>query len=236
MKGLAFALPFWRWWKIRRKGGRRQDAKRPKKRGARGPLAPGPLFCLAAPGRPTGPPRACQTPPPPVTAPSFLRLRATAVGPPGPRCPRVGGWRQGRAGGAAAFGGRGPTGPPACQTKERRPGQRPGPPLFQGASRPRRPPGGTLGSFPPFRTKRLFFRSFSYKQNPRAAPDERPAGIIRWKPGKVIQLVFPRFFQKRAKGLGAEPPTGSGAEPRRQIPYPNALRKSPTLRRGPRRG
>ena len=37
-------------------------------------------------------------------------------------------------------------------------------------------------------------------------------------------------------GSGAEPLAGSGAEPRRQIPYPNALRKSPTLRQGPRRG
>ena len=122
--------------KTQRRGGGGWARSALKER-AQGPKAPGPLFCLAAPGRPTGPPRDCQTPPPPVTAPSFLRLRATAVGPPGPRCRGVGGWRRGRAGGAAAFGGRGPTGPPACQTKERRPG----PPLFQGASRPRRPPG-----------------------------------------------------------------------------------------------
>ena len=109
----------------------------------------------------------------------------------------------GCAGGAAAFGGRGPTGPPACQTKERRPGQRPGPPLFQGASRPRRPPRGNAGIFSALSDKTPVFPPLFYEQNQRAAPDERPAGIIRWKPGKVIQLVFPRFFQKR-QGGGAE--------------------------------
>ena len=167
---------------------------------AQGPKAPGPLFCLAAPGRPTGPPRACQTPPPPVTAPSFLRLRATAVGPPGPRCPRVGGWRQGCAGGAAAFGRQGAHRAP-CLPNERAAARAKGPGCrsFR-ALRALAAPPGNAGIFPPFRTKRLFFRSFSYKQNQRAAPDERPAGIIRWKPGKVIQLVFPRFFQKRQGG------------------------------------
>ena len=113
----------------------------PPLRDARGgpgghPAGP-PVFGGGPGGRPPAPPGAPHPPPPPVTAPSFLRLRATAVGPPGPRCRGVGEGRQGCAGGAAAFGGRGPTGPPACQTKERRPG----PPLFQGASRPRRPPG-----------------------------------------------------------------------------------------------
>ena len=30
--------------------------------------------------------------------------------------------------------------------------------------------------------------------------------MIRWKIKEAFQLVFPRFFQKRAGGLGAEPP------------------------------
>ena len=47
-----------------------------------------------------------------------------------------------------------------------------------------------------------FPASTSYKQNEPAAPDERRASIIRCKPRKVFQQVFPRFFQKRARGCG----------------------------------
>ena len=70
------------------------------------------------------------------------------------------------------------------------------------AAKRRRPPG-PLGSstgqtiHPP-----TFPTSTSYKQNEPAAPDERRASIIRCKPRKVFQQVFPRFFQKRARGCG----------------------------------
>ena len=145
--------------------------------------------------------------------PTLKRLpaspRATAVGPPGPRCRGVGEGRRGRAGGAAAFGGRGPTGPPACQTKERRPGPKARAAALSGRFAPSPPPPRERWNFSALSDKTPVFPPLFYEQNQRAAPDERPAGIIRWKPGKVIQLVFPRFFQKRAKGLGAEPPTGS---------------------------
>ena len=66
--------------KLRRRGGRRLGAARPE-RAAPGLLSPGPLFCLAAEGRPCGPPLGRQTPPPPrVTQrfPSPLGQRASA--------------------------------------------------------------------------------------------------------------------------------------------------------------
>ena len=192
----------------------------PNERASSGPLAPGSLFQGAS--RPAAAPR--------LAAPSFPlpmsnRHRADRGALAwGSRLPLV------RAGGAAAF-----CGPLARKTKAGRGPRAPAHALCALCA-PAAPPGplgfstGQAIHPPPL------FALASCKQNERAAPDERPAGIIRWKPEKVIQLVFPRFFQKRAKGLGAEPPTGSGAEPRRQIPYPNALRKSPTLRQGPRRG
>ena len=70
-KGLAFMLPFWRWWKIRRKGGRRRDAKRPEKRGAGG-FASGPRFLFGRPrGGPGGRPSAAKRRRPREAAPAF---------------------------------------------------------------------------------------------------------------------------------------------------------------------
>ncbi len=114
--------------------------------------------------------------------------------------------------GAAAFGGRGAApGPPLGLPNKR---ARPGPKArlaLSGRFAPcRRPPPGTL-EFPPAQAIHppSLSAPASSEQNERAAPDERPAGIFRRKPREVFQQVFPRFFQKRARGLGAEPPTGS---------------------------
>ena len=136
-------------------GGRRRDAKRPKKRGARGPLAPGPaLFVWQAGGRPCGPPLGRQTPPPPRRdAPTFLRARATAVG------PTEGALTRGLAGvvglrrGAAAFCG--PSGP-AKPTQGRGP-KAPAPCVVR-AVRARRPPRSRY-DFPP--SKRPIRHPFS---------------------------------------------------------------------------
>ncbi len=38
--------------------------------------------------------------------------------------------------------------------------------------------------------------------------------MIRWKIKEAFQLVFPRFFQKRAVGLGAEPPKARCKDPK----------------------
>ena len=83
--------------KLQRRG-RRQGAKRPETQG--GPAAPlG--FLFGRPGRPFGPPRPPNAAAPRVSAPAFLRPRATAVRPPEARCRRVGG----RRGGARRGGG-----------------------------------------------------------------------------------------------------------------------------------
>ena len=115
----------------------------------------------------------------------------------------------GHAGGRRRFAG---PGGPQNQSMGGAKGPRP---CFVRAVRARRPPG-PLGSstgqtiHPP-----TFPTSTSYKQNEPAAPDERRASIIRCKPRKVFQQVFPRFFQKRAGGYGGraaprmKPPTGS---------------------------
>ena len=121
---------------------------------------------------------------------------------------------QGRAfalgrGGAAAFCGAG--GPEApCPTKPKQ-GRGQGPrPCFVRAVRARRPVRNA-GIFPP--SKRSIHRPFpvpkTYSQNEPAAPDERRAGIIRQKTGKVFQQVFPRFFKS---GRGAEPSAASGGK------------------------
>ena len=74
---------------------------------------------------------------------------------------------------------------------------------FVRAVRARRPArnAGIFGQ--PYDPSANLFRTKTSPQNERAAPDERPAGIFRWKSAEVFQLVFPRFFQKR-KGGGAE--------------------------------
>ena len=188
--------------KTQRRGGRRLGAKRPERAGP-GAKGPGPALLFGAPGAahraaPGLPNAAAPGDRPVLSSPPGNRRRAAGAAlprgrgrPPGSRRGGGGVWRQGAH--------RAP-----CLPNERaaaRPKARAA--ALSGRFAPPPPPPGTLGSFPPFRTKRLFFRPFSYKQNQRAAPDERPAGIIRWKPGKVIQLVFPRFFQKR-QGGGAE--------------------------------
>ena len=186
-------LPFWRWWNTQR-GGRRQDAKRPEKRGAGFASSPRFLF-----GRPRGGPGAAPRPPnaaaPHEAAPAFPFPRATAVG------PAEGALTRGLAGvvglrrGAAAFCG--PSGP-AKPTQGRGP-LAPAPCVVR-AVRARRPPG--RWNFPP--AKRSIHQPFpalpSRKPNEPAAPHERRASIIRCKPRKVFQQVFPRFFQKRQGG------------------------------------
>ena len=74
---------------------------------------------------------------------------------------------------------------------------------FVRAVRARRPArnAGIFGQ--PYDPSANLFRTKTSPQNERAAPDERPAGIFRWKSAEVFQLVFPRFFQKR-QGGGAE--------------------------------
>ena len=74
---------------------------------------------------------------------------------------------------------------------------------FVRAVRARRPARNAGIFFRPYDPSATLFRTKTSPQNERAAPDERPADIFRWKAGKVFQLVFPRFFQKR-KGGGAE--------------------------------
>ena len=107
------------------------------------------------------------------------------------------GEKLGHAGGRRRFAG--PGGP---QNQSMGGGQRSPPMLCARCARPP-PPPGPLGSstgqtiHPP-----TFPTSTSYKQNEPAAPDERRASIIRCKPRKVFQPVFPRFFQKRARGCG----------------------------------
>ena len=143
-------------------------------------------------------------------APTFLRAWPTTVGPAEVR------WRRGLAGvvglrrGAAAFGG---PGGPAKPTQGRGP-KAPAPALCALCA-PAAPPGTLRFSAvqtihpPPFPALP------SRKPNEPAAPDERRASIIRCKPRKVFQQVFPRFFQKRAGGYGGraaprmKPPTGS---------------------------
>ena len=89
-------------------------------------------------------------------------------------------------------------------------------PCVVGAARPRRPPS-RKESLP-------FSAAYCAQRTEPAAPDERRAGIVRWKSAEVFPLVFPRFFQKRARvwgrspqrGPGAEPLAGPGAEPRKK--------------------
>ena len=104
----------------------------------------------------------------------------------------------GYAGGAAAFCG---PGGPAKPTQGRGP-KAPAPALCALCA-PAAPPGTLRFSAvqtihpPPFPALP------SRKPNEPASPDERRASIIRCKPRKVFQQVFPRFFQKR-QGGGAE--------------------------------
>ena len=123
------------------------------------------------------------------------------------------GVRGGGGGARSALKSRGEALPPAPAFLFGRPGGpwAPGPPNAAA-------PPGRCGFLPAKRVIRHPFpTSASYKQNEPAAPDERRAGIFRRKTEEVFQLVFPRFFQKRAgvwgrspqRGPGAEPPTGS---------------------------
>ena len=87
--GLAFALPFWRWWRTRRRGGRRLGAKRPE-RAWPGAFDPGPrsFVWLAGGAALRGRPPGRQTPPPPrISVPALprpLRDRRIAHGRPFP--------------------------------------------------------------------------------------------------------------------------------------------------------
>ena len=179
-------------------GRRGREAPTPQ---GRGPLALAPAVVLramgpqnaAAPAWPGQPFYALGQPP-------YGRRRRTGTGEAGPV-----GWAPGGGGVLRAQGARktkawaGAKGPRPC---------------FVRAVRARRPPG-PLGSstgqtiHPP-----TLSASASYKQNEPAAPDERRASIIRCKPRKVFQPVFPRFFQKRARGCGGRvaPPHGGATE------------------------
>ena len=82
---------------------------------------------------------------------------------------------------------------------------RPGGPWAPGPPNAAAPPG-RCGFLPAKRAIRHPFpTSASYKQNEPAAPHERRAGIFRRKTEEVFQLVFPRFFQKRAGSRGRAP-------------------------------
>ena len=108
--------------------------------------------------------------------------------------------------GRRRFVGQGALRPPAPQNQSRGGAEGPAPALCA-LGAPAAPPG-TL-EFPP--ALRSIHRPFpvpkTYSQNEPAAPDERRAGIIRQKTGKVFQPVFPRFFKS---GRGAEPSAASG--------------------------
>ena len=102
----------------------------------------------------------------------------------------------GHAGGRRRFAG---PGGPQNQSMGGAKGPRP---CFVRAVRARRPPGPLEFSTGQTVHPPTFPASPSNKQNEPAAPDERRASIIRCKPRKVFQQVFPRFFQKRARGCG----------------------------------
>ena len=115
------------------RGGRRRGAKRPERVGP-GAFGPGPpSFVWLAVGGPGGPPHGRQTPPPPVTAPSILRPRATAVRPTDACWPGGSRIPQGCPPGRRRFAG--PEGP---QNQSRSGGQ--GPPLLLCARCARPPP------------------------------------------------------------------------------------------------
>ena len=130
-----------------------------------------------------------------MIAPSFLRSQAIALGPAEVR------WRGGRRASLGYAGGRrrfvGLKGP---QNQSRGGGQGPPPLLCARCARP--PPPRDRWNFSP--SKQSIHHPFpalpSRKPNEPAAPHERRASIIRCKPRKVFQQVFPRFFQKRQGG------------------------------------
>ena len=131
--GPGFLLPFGVGGKRSGPGGRRLGAKRPERAGP-GPFGPGlRSFVWLAEGRPAGPPLGRQTPPPPVTAPSILRPRATAVRPTDACWPGGSRIPQGCPPGRRRFAG--PEGP---QNQSRSGGQ--GPPLLLCARCARPPP------------------------------------------------------------------------------------------------
>ena len=143
---------------------------------------------------------------------------------------------------AAFFGGGGsPCGPGGggggarSALKEREAGAKgPRPALFclagPGGGRPPGPPNaaappGSLGSCRPFDLS-VISRPISCLQTKRAASKKRRASASCRKSKEAFQLVFPRFFQKRAgvwgqrpqRGPGAEPLAGRGAAPRATPP------------------
>ena len=163
---------------------------------ARGPLGPR----AAKRRRPLCPPRPSCVP------------RATAVGPTEVRRRGVGGRRWGPAGGRRRFVAWGPKGSQATKPTQGRGPRAPAPALCALCA-PAAPPG-RCGFLP---AKRVIHHPFptsaSYKQNEPAAPHERRAGIFRRKTEEVFQLVFPRFFQKRAGSRGRAPGGVRGSAP-----------------------
>ena len=214
MKGLAFALPFWRWWKIRRKGGRRRGAKRPKKRGARGPLASGPaLFVWQAEGRPWGPPLGRQTPPPPrVAAPAFLLPMSNRRWADGGMLTR--GRRE--ALGCAPAGRRRFEGPKGPQNQSMGGGQGPPPMLCARCARP--PPRPGRWDFPP--AKRSIRHPFSpwLPANKTSGPlpmSGPPAYFVRNQ--KSLPANFPPLFSKAAGGRSPQRDPGRSPGARSRI-------------------
>ena len=177
-----------------RAGRRARTARTPQ---GRGPSAPAPAVVLRAlRARKTPPPR--RAPPhgnPPTPAPAHLRRPyggcSWEAGRPGR--PRGGGRRR------LAAGGRPQGRPPACQTKERGPGQGPRAPLFQDASRPAAAP---LLGFPP-----------TPKRQRKARPFVQPSPAPSTTRKKVVATA------SRCEGAcnRAGEPSGafSGEEPRR---------------------
>ena len=134
-KGLAFPLPFWRWWNTQRGGGGRTRSV--LKSAGPGALGPGPRsFVWQAVGRPWGPPLGRQPPPPPARPPRPFRFpRATAVGPAEVRWGTGRGLPLGYAGGDGVLRAR-----RARKTKAGAGAKGPRP-CFVRAVRARRPPG-----------------------------------------------------------------------------------------------
>ena len=148
----------------------------------------------------------------PGSVPSPCFPWATAIGPPEVRRRGVGGRRWGPAGGRRRFVAWGPKGSQATKPTQGRGPRAPAPALCALCA-PAAPPG-RCGFLP---AKRVIHHPFptsaSYKQNEPAAPHERRAGIFRRKTEEVFQLVFPRFFQKRAGSRGRAPGGVRGSAP-----------------------
>ncbi len=189
-------------------GRRGREAPTPQ---GRGPLAPAPAVVLramgpqnaAAPAWPGQPFYALGQPP-------YGRRRRTGTGEAGPV-----GWAPGGGGVWQAGGAR--RAPPAAKQKSAPGAFGPGRAL-SGRFAPCRRPPLRRQDFPLLQKSIRSSAAASCKQNEPAAPDERRASIIRRKSREVFQLVFPRFFQKRAGVWGRSPQRGPGAEPRQGSP------------------